>query len=957
MGRRLFFSNKDEIAKEKRREQLRKSGYVFGAHANEDCKREKDKRIPKTKRTYRQYLKLWMDFVEQYGIEGYKMGPGCATPDHTLFKEFLRWVFGGFEEIMEVKIPKEDRIEIFNWIRRTLTDNEKTIENVEIPDHSFTKKDFLRVLSSMWQADHRRFMPGLLKAIIMLALQLYLFTGARIGAFIPAHEDKDERGLRYKHIDLVLFPSSSAPWKVEWKVNQVWLKNNRNPEYTVFGIGIRDTKRPQFAAGYVLLAIALQHGALFGIRTVEDLAKYDLSSGRPIELRWKDEYLEKPVLRNVTAEGPQDVPLHKERFCELLRGIVTTAGYSKAVTVHKIRKYLGSVIEVSAVLGEGEQSNHIEYFQGFERFYERGFPGELPAEIEANILQKPEILDIKSRIEQLESQNADKESINAERLNYKKTVIRHRLFELKEYQTRWVRERRDQRILNRGKEEPLMLENEVCTRAQALVMPELSRIATLMSSNVLGTLTWFIFLAKVLFKDSAPQDAAKKKLQESNVRFCYQCMKWFTSRQWRDHCDAHLQSWDSQYCEVITYRHTVIRPGYCPFCLWNVELHAEDRLDFWLNSGNLRQHIEEQHMRGIQWSTTKPACGCAQTFDNERGLRHHLHDAHGLNKAIWLNPKPPRKRKRHCKAEARNSSTEEQDERPRKIRFYHFPPPRLHHEYQLSNHIFVPVPALLSFVEEHPEQYYCPDVTDKTSTGSRSNSVTTCFSAVNSPLNSRLTPPGLEVIDPKILEPLVFDEAKGQKSCEQVAVQLDSLTLSSTECDAKEMSSSRSTGPQSPVQDSASEQPADCAYDDQNEIEKTSQGDEHTSPSGSKVVTAEGRGANHFQIKAKRSRLNSPCDAQAYGTPSCESVTRVKSRERTRQQPNDSNPYNARKLNAKERRELLKLKGQNLTLRQIGSRFADIDTAVLRQAWLDLKPPQRCTRSRANRQERRVHAG
>jgi hypothetical protein len=148
---------------------------------------------------------------------------------------------------------------------------------------------------------------------------------------------------------------------------------------------------------------------------VEDLAKYDLSSGRPIELRWKDEYLEKPVLRNVTAEGPQDVPLHKERFCEILRGIATTAGYSKAVTVHKIQKYLGSVIEgeiiqhsrparenilinstgkhgsapvsqiyghkdartypknyllhcssidtVSAVLGEEEQSNHIEYFQ------------------------------------------------------------------------------------------------------------------------------------------------------------------------------------------------------------------------------------------------------------------------------------------------------------------------------------------------------------------------------------------------------------------------------------------------------------------------------------------------------------------------------------------------------------------------------------------------------------------
>ena len=45
--------------------------------------------------------------------------------------------------------------------------------------------------------------------------------------------------------------------------------------------------------------MALQHGALFGIETVEDLAKYDLSSGRPIELRWKDDYLKLPVLRNI----------------------------------------------------------------------------------------------------------------------------------------------------------------------------------------------------------------------------------------------------------------------------------------------------------------------------------------------------------------------------------------------------------------------------------------------------------------------------------------------------------------------------------------------------------------------------------------------------------------------------------------------------------------------------------
>jgi hypothetical protein len=66
------------------------------------------------------------------------MGPGCAIPDHTTIKEFLRWyshlargkkskngrpvmtsvlncaerLFGGFEEKLQIKIVLEDRKEI-----------------------------------------------------------------------------------------------------------------------------------------------------------------------------------------------------------------------------------------------------------------------------------------------------------------------------------------------------------------------------------------------------------------------------------------------------------------------------------------------------------------------------------------------------------------------------------------------------------------------------------------------------------------------------------------------------------------------------------------------------------------------------------------------------------------------------------------------------------------------------
>lgn len=93
--------------------------------------------------------------------------------------------------------------------------------------------------------------------------------------------------------NLVLFPSSTTPWEIAWRVNQVWLKNNRDPDYTVFGIGIRDSKRSQFASGDLLLGLALAHSALFGIGTEADLAKYDLSNG-DVPLRWNESYLKSP---------------------------------------------------------------------------------------------------------------------------------------------------------------------------------------------------------------------------------------------------------------------------------------------------------------------------------------------------------------------------------------------------------------------------------------------------------------------------------------------------------------------------------------------------------------------------------------------------------------------------------------------------------------------------------------
>ena len=76
--------------------------------------------------------------------------------------------------------------------------------------------------------------------------------------------------------------------------------------------------------------------------------------------------------------------------------------------------HCSSIDTVLAILGEEDQSSHIEYFQGFKRFYERGLPGELPAEVEENILLKPELVEIRRRIEELKALDSDKESLTAD---------------------------------------------------------------------------------------------------------------------------------------------------------------------------------------------------------------------------------------------------------------------------------------------------------------------------------------------------------------------------------------------------------------------------------------------------------------------------------------------------------------------------------------------------------------
>jgi hypothetical protein len=243
--------------------------------------------------------------------------------------------------------------------------------------------------------------------------------------------------------------------------------------------------------------------------------------------------MEKPVFRNVTAQGAQDLALTTERFCHFLRQVFRKAEYSKDPTVHDIRRALGKKVDgkallisytschrdlhfigrygsalvsqlyghkdgktyptsyvahcssidtVACVLDEEGDDRHIEYFQGYKQFRETGLPGHLPAGIEESILKSDELAEIRSRIG-LTDESCNKNRKNYERLQYKNTHTRLRLSALTSYRSQWVRDRRDWRVLSGGQKSPDDPEKNACTRALALIMPEIGRLAEIMSST------------------------------------------------------------------------------------------------------------------------------------------------------------------------------------------------------------------------------------------------------------------------------------------------------------------------------------------------------------------------------------------------------------------------------------------------------------------------------------------
>ncbi|KAE8380696.1 hypothetical protein BDV26DRAFT_302608 [Aspergillus bertholletiae] len=645
------------------RELRRQRGYNANAYKQKNAERTRGRVSMKTKERYKQRVRKYKEFLieEKNMPEGYTVEEGHPAPTLKELKEFIRWlsvpefVPGLFLETGN-EISSHDRSDLYHWIEYELVE-EEVLSAIKKPKHNFKLRDFERVIIAFWATDDPFFMSRRYRVQFHFITLQFLCTGARVSSFTPTSVDKVGRGLRYKNIELVLFRAVNAPWRIGWRLDQQFVKNNKDPENIMFGTVIWDCDEPIYSGALYLLALALADNTLYGFIFSEKVFKQRIPEGQDeVVLRWNEDAKNRCIVRKVTVAGISEDPLTKEIYTVDFRKIFANASlgaavegkYSSAhvaqILTQKSKTVYGndylancSGVDVfNALIGKPADNTHIDYFQGYA----------------TEICNTESIDDIK-------------------RLKRDYNILKRKIYATiyQQFQSKWVQDQRDWKILTRGRERPDFVEQTAEKQAQYKVMPELDRLADIMSSNVPLLFNEKAVVVRDLYTQclrdfdvvyrpgEEPVEGRcpvascghslemLKKPTRSNhihtcvrqevsrtmgiplrqVKYCWECFIFFDreSLEFERHCASHLLSMTSQHYEVMVYRHTTIRAGYCIECMWDDKRAATHRIRAFERSTELRDHLEE-HIEQNHAST------------NELDYRRHLHDVHHYNKSICV---------------------------------------------------------------------------------------------------------------------------------------------------------------------------------------------------------------------------------------------------------------------------------------------------------------------------------
>lgn len=110
-----------------------------------------------------------------------------------------------------------------------------------------------------------------------------------------------------------------------------------------YGASTSQHSKPLYDDTQFLLVMAIADQPIFGISPLDDLFDQQIPKGEEeIVLRWNDEVMNLPILRNATmSQGVTEEPLPKKTFDRIFKSVLEQSGYFGKATDHAIRRYLG----------------------------------------------------------------------------------------------------------------------------------------------------------------------------------------------------------------------------------------------------------------------------------------------------------------------------------------------------------------------------------------------------------------------------------------------------------------------------------------------------------------------------------------------------------------------------------------------------------------------------------------
>jgi hypothetical protein len=116
-------------------------------------------------------------------------------------------------------------------------------------------------LLTLWTKDDLIFIPERYRIQFTFISRVYCWTGVRLSALFT-------NGLRYRDVELVLQRTPTRRWKLIYRIDQRWVKNNRDPENIVFGTAGREHDEFIYDDAAFLLNLAMVDRGAVWVRNI-----------------------------------------------------------------------------------------------------------------------------------------------------------------------------------------------------------------------------------------------------------------------------------------------------------------------------------------------------------------------------------------------------------------------------------------------------------------------------------------------------------------------------------------------------------------------------------------------------------------------------------------------------------------------------------------------------------------